>query len=89
MIIKFFNINICERIKSIEDIRNEKWFQEGKIDIDNEREILIYEMEKRRKKLDDFNENNIYNDIKKNNLIYITNEILFFLFFHKYFNLND
>ena len=65
MIIKFFNINIYERIKSIEDIRNEKWFQEGKIDIENEREILKYEMEKRRKKLDDFNEHNIYNDIKK------------------------
>jgi serine/threonine protein kinase len=54
IIIKFFNVNIHERIKNIEDIRNEKWIQEGKIDCEKEREILKCEMEKRRKKLDDF-----------------------------------
>ena len=52
-IIKFFNVNICERIKSIEEIKNDKWIQDGKMDFDKEREILKFEMEKRKKKLDE------------------------------------
>ena len=53
---KFFALNINERIKNIEDIRNDKWMIEGKIDIEKERELLIFEMEKRRQKMEDTKE---------------------------------
>jgi serine/threonine protein kinase len=66
MIIRFFNANISERIKSIEEIKNEKWMQECKMDYEKEREILKIEMEKRKKKLDDINEKIIYNNCNDN-----------------------
>ena len=66
MIIKFFNANIYERIKSIEEIKNEKWMQECKMDFEKERELLKTEMEKRKKKLDDINEKIIYNNCNDN-----------------------
>ena len=56
LINKFFALNINDRIKNIEEIRNDKWMIEGKIDIEKERELLIFEMEKRRQKMEDTKE---------------------------------
>ena len=54
---KFFVLNINERIKNVEEIKNERWINEGKIDFEYERELLIVEMEKRKKIIDDMKEN--------------------------------
>ena len=51
-IMKFFVLNINERIKNIEEIKNEKWINEGKMDFEYERELLRMEMEKRKKIFD-------------------------------------
>ena len=48
-IIKFFVLNINDRIKNIEEIKNKKWMNEGKLDFESERELLIMEMEKRKR----------------------------------------
>jgi hypothetical protein len=50
-IIKFFVLNINDRIKNIEEIKNKKWMNEGKLDFESERELLIMEKEKRLKKI--------------------------------------
>ena len=48
-IIKFFVLNINDTIKNIEEIKNKKWMNEGKLDFESERELLIMEMEKRKR----------------------------------------
>ena len=53
-IIKFFVLNINDRIKNIEEIKNKKWMNEGKLDFESERELLIMEMEKRKKIKENF-----------------------------------
>ena len=53
---KFFTLNINERIKNIEEIRNDKWMMDGKMDIEKERELLVIEMEKRKLKMEDTKE---------------------------------
>ena len=55
-IMKFFVLNVNERIKNVEEIKNEKWINEGKMDFEYEREILKVEMEKRKKIFDDMKE---------------------------------
>ena len=50
-IIKFFVLNINDTIKNIEEIKNKKWMNEGKLDFESERELLIMEKEKRLKKI--------------------------------------
>ena len=49
---KFFVLNVNERIKNVEEIKNEKWINEGKMDFEYERELLRMEMEKRKKIFD-------------------------------------
>ena len=56
LINKFFALNINERIKNIEEIRNDKWMMDGKMDIEKERELLVIEMEKRKLKMEDTKE---------------------------------
>ena len=56
LINKFFALNINDRIKNIEEIRNDKWMTDGKMDIEKERELLVIEMEKRRNKMEDTKE---------------------------------
>ena len=53
-IIKFFVLNINDTIKNIEEIKNKKWMNEGKLDFESERELLIMEMEKRKKIKENF-----------------------------------
>ena len=53
-IIKFFVLNINDTIKNIEEIKNKKWMIEGKLDFESERELLIMEMEKRKKIKENF-----------------------------------
>ena len=48
-IIKIFVLNINDTIKNIEEIKNKKWMNEGKLDFESERELLIMEMEKRKR----------------------------------------
>ena len=56
LINKFFALNINDRIKNIEEIRNDKWMMDGKMDIEKERELLVIEMEKRKLKMEDTKE---------------------------------
>ena len=53
-IIKFFVLNINDTIKNVEEIKNKKWMNEGKLDFESERELLIMEMEKRKKIKENF-----------------------------------